>query len=148
MIAWTLYDTTSGEILAVGSAPDEATANLQATTAGTAVLLEESTLGADRVDVSGTPTLAARTAMHVGGVPTAASATTIDIDGVDTVTITPVPVGATLRIALPDDVGIDPIAAQTVNDGSVVLTTNVAGSYVVTLSSFPLADFTVTINAS
>jgi hypothetical protein len=148
-IQYTVYDST-GAILRTGSALTTAQAQLQASTPGTSVVTVGSDPATQVVDVtpSGTGGPIAKVAMNVGGTPTAASKTTLAVDGADSVTISPIPAGAAYYVTVPQNVGLAAIPPGVVSDGSLIVTTTVAGSYGSTLKAGNFLDYTVTLNAS
>lgn len=136
-----VYKTTTGEILRIGKVPDD-------------MLTIQAGTGETVVEAVADPA----TEYYLAGVKTARpllttvatwSTLTLVANGVATATL-----GATLpnptkiNITPPANLGIAPIAEQTVVDGSFVLSTTVAGAYKVTAKAFPYQDYTVTINGT
>lgn len=66
--------------------------------------------------------------------------TTVSADGVDVVTIAGVPVGAICKIAS--------MAEAVVNDGTIELSFDSIGDFMVTISAFPYLDYEVMVSAT
>jgi hypothetical protein len=149
-IQWTVYDSNTGEILRTGYASSQAQALLQGNTPGTKVVTVGSDPTTQKVDISNpsSPVTTARAAMNVGGTNTAASKTNMTANGVDSITISPIPAGASYQVEVPTNQGITDIPPGTISDGSLVITTTVAGTYTVTLKYGTNLDFVVSLNAS
>lgn len=150
-IQYTVYNDATGEILRTGTAMTEASANLQGSTPGTRVVLVGSDPVVDVMQVTPIgvdPNKLARTPIMVGGVQIAASKTSMLANGTDKVTISPIPAGALYQVTVPKDLGLEAVADGTVADGSLALTTTVAGLYAVTIKYGTNLDFTVSINAA
>lgn len=149
-VKWTVYDSTSGEILRTGEAMTVAQANLQGNTPGTKVVVVGSDPVAQKVDISNpsAPVVSARLPMTVNGTQISASKTSIIANGIDSATISPVPNGATYLLTVPSGLGIAEYPIGTINDGSLVLTTTVPGIYTLLIQYGTNLDFTVTINAT
>lgn len=139
-IQYTVYDTATNQILRTGEAMTMEQALLQGNTAGTTV----TTVGSDPVtqQVVGGNVVS----RPVAGI--SADKTTFVANGTDAVTISNIPASTVYSVAAPANLGIPYIADTTVSDGTLIITTNVAGTYVVTLRKFPNADYVVTLNAS
>lgn len=150
-IQFTVYNGTSGAVIRTGTAMSEATANAQAGP-GERVTLVGSDPVSDVMSVTpiGTaPTKLTRLPMKNGSnVTTAVNKTTIAASGGDLLTISNVPSGATYAVEVPKDKGVEAIAGGTVNDGTLSISTTVAGVYSVTLKSGNFLDFTVNFNAT
>jgi hypothetical protein len=152
-IQYTVYDTATGAILRTGTAMTEASARLQGSSPGTNVIITGSDPVTQVVDVTAIPIggdlpTKARPPITVSGTQIAANKTSIVANGADALTISPIPNGATYQIDVPTGVGIDPIANGTIGDGSLTLTTTVAGSYTATIKYGTNLDFVVNFNAA
>lgn len=143
-VQWTLYDENTGRILRSGDAMDETQAGLQATGGGRIVMVNSDP--ATQIVTNPQSAFPGITTKSAG--PMAANKTNIAINGTDTVVISNVPAGALCHVTVPQNVGILDIPDFTISDGVLVLTVTVAGAYTVKISSFPNADFVVTINAA
>jgi len=150
-IQYTVYDSATGEILRTGSTLTLAQAQLQGSTPGTRVV----TVGSDPetevvevVPIDATPGTLPRVPISVSGVQIGASKTNLIANGTDSVTISPIPVGATYHVTVPLNKGIATIPSGTINDGSLIITTTVAGIYGVTIKYGTNLDFVVSLNAS
>lgn len=147
MIQYTVYNTATGEILRTGTAMTEASAQLQGSAPGTNVVL----VGSDPVQQSidpGSTAIVPKLLMNVGGANTTVNKTTIQADGVDTLTISPIPVGASYDIYLPANLGLIQPAPGIINDGSLTISASVRGIYSLKISFQNYMDFSVTFNAS
>jgi hypothetical protein len=72
------------------------------------------------------------------------SATSFPADGTSDVTITGIPAGATVTIS-----GAVSAGPETITDGQLVITSNVAGAIIVTIACRPkYLDWSVTLNAT
>lgn len=150
-IQYTVYDTTTGQIIRTGTAMTEASARLQGSAPGTSVTLVGSDPATQVVDVTPIGVDAStlpRQLMHVGATNTSVNKTTITADGVDKIIISPIPVGAKYDIYLPTNLGLAQPPDGVVNDGTLALTTTVPGIYSVKISFQTQQDFEVTFNAS
>ena len=145
-VQWTLYNETTGAVISRGDAMDEEQARLQATGGGRIVLVN---LDPDTQIVNpGTGVPAPRPPMSVNGVLTAANRTNMAANGTEAVIVSSIPNGATYNMVVPEDKGITLIPDATISDGQLIITTTVAGKYVLTLRSGNYLDFKVTINAA
>jgi hypothetical protein len=149
-IQWTVYDTNTGEILRTGDAMTTAQALLQGNTPGTRVVTVGSDPVTQKIDISNpaTPVTTARPPMAVTGTQTAASKTSMTANGVDSITISPIPAGATYQVEVPTNLGIADIPPGTISDGFLTITTTVAGTYTVTIKYGTGLDFVVSLNAA
>lgn len=148
-IQWSVYDNATGEILRTGYAMTLEQAQLQATTPGTSVITVGSDPVTQKVDVSSQyPGIVSKTPMSSGATQISASKTTLTANGVDSVTISGIPNGASCQIEVPANQGIADIAPFTISDGSLVLTTTVAGTYTINIHYGTNLDYSVTINAN
>lgn len=152
-IQYTVYDTATGAILRTGTAMTEASARLQGSSPGTSVTIVGSDPVTQVIDVTpvpaGTdPATKARTPITVNGTQIGASKTSMSANGVDAVTISPIPNGATYTVDPPAGTGVSAIPSGTISDGSMVITTTVAGLYVITIKFGTNLDFVVNINAA
>lgn len=146
-IKYTVYSTTTGEIIRTGTAMTEATANLQGSAPGTRVVLE----GHDPVTQAIDPNSGSavqRLVMSVNGVNTRSDKTAITANGTDVLTISPVPVGAEYDVYLPANLGLIQPPDGVVNDGKLEITTTVPGIYSLRIAFQTFLDFTVTFNAN
>lgn len=142
-VQYTVFDTSTGEILRTGECMTVAQAQLQGSTPGTSVL----TVGSDPTsqvvqDPGGFPGI-----VNKPPSPMSADKTSIHADGVEQLTISSVPIGSVARFTVPDNQGFAAVPDQTVNDGSLAVTTTVIGTYVIRVQAFPNTDFMVTFNA-
>ena len=142
-VKWT-HCSSNGSIIATGVAMDVEQANLQATGGGYVIL----DVQADPVtqvvqNPATTPIVVQKTSTTIG-----ANKTAFIANGVDSVTISSIQAGSTVSVLVPDNTGLDPISPFVVNDGSLVITTDVAGAYQVVVTDFPRQDFSVTLNAT
>lgn len=145
-IQFTVYDA-SGTILRTGNTMTVAQAQLQATEPGTYV----TTVGTDpdtQIILPGTGQPSYRGPMQVDGVNTSINRTSIVANGIATLTISPIPPGALYAVTVPQGVGLDEIPEGTINDGSLVITTTVKGTYSVRLRSGYFLDYKATFNAT
>ncbi len=138
---FTVYNTTTGEILRTGQVPDD-------------MLTIQAQTGETVVEAIANPA----TEYYSAGVKTARpllttvatwDVTSIIANGTFKATLgATLPNPTTVSVKPPANSGIAAIADQTVTDGTFTLATTVAGAYVVTAKAFPYQDYTVTINAT
>lgn len=150
-IEYTVYDSATGEILRTGTTMTMAQAQLQGSAPGTRVVTIGSDPATQVVEVTpiGTdPSTLPKVPISVGGVQISASKTNFAANGTDTVTISPIPAGATYSITVPPDMGIATIYPGTINDGSLIITTTVPGTYALTIKYGTNLDFVVSLYAS
>lgn len=146
-VAFTVFDTASGEILRTGNAMTVAQAQLQAgpgekvITVGTDPLTQViSNPGSDYPGIINKP--------GSGNLNISVDKTAMLANGVDKVTFSGIPTGAVAKFGVPADQGVIPVADTTINDGTLVVTTKIPGDYTVLISVFPAQDYQVTIHAS
>lgn len=74
---------------------------------------------------------------------------TVLANGVAKVTLGPgLPNPSVIEVGVPSDLGLAPVPAQTVTDGSFTFATTLPGAYMVAVKAFPYMDYEVTINAT
>lgn len=132
MSTYTAYDTTTGQILAVGMCGDGDEA-YQYTAAGSAILI-------DAYGDRDTEYVLAGVLTDRPSVTTSLDTTHIQADGFDAATIIGVPAGWSYKISNG--------ASGTTDGTDVVLTALEAGSYTITFSLWPYQDIEYTIYAS
>ncbi len=150
-IQYTVYDEKTGAILRTGTAMTVASAQLQGSAPGTRVVTVGSDPATEVVQITpvGTdPTKLPRLPMTVNGVQIGASKTALTANGSDSITISPIPNGATYDVVPPSDQGIAFIPQGVITDGSLIITTTVKGAYQATIKYGINLDFTVNFNAS
>lgn len=150
-IQYTVYNTSTGAIIRTGTALTEVQARLQGNTPGTNVTIigsDPATQIIDTTPTTGDPGTKNRLPMVVNGVQISATKSTIVADGTDSFTISPIPSGAIYVVDVPSGVGIASIPSATITDGSLIVTTTVAGIYKVTIKYSTFLDFAWSFNAT
>lgn len=133
----------------VGTAMSTESANLQGSTPGTYVEIVDLDPVTEVVTGPSTiPLVVSKQTMRVGTLQTAATKTTLVANGTDSLTISPIPAGATCEVFLPENRGLLQPNDFVVNDGSLVITTTVSGIYSIRLAYQNFLDFKVTFNAT
>jgi len=135
MINFYYYDTATGRVLAIGSY-EERGDGAAARALGSGVISPASEYAPGGV----------KTARPVFAPALAINKLSITADAVDGATITNIPAGTVAKIYKDGDAL--PRAAIVVNDGSLLLQADSAGSYQLVFSNFPRQETTFTVQAT
>lgn len=135
MINFYYYDTATGRVLATGGY-EERGDGAAARALGSGVISPASEYAPGGV----------KTARPVFAPALAIDKVTITANAIDGATITNIPAGTTVKVFKDGD--SVPRAAVLVNDGSLLLQADSAGSYQIVLSKFPTQDATFTVTAT